>query len=73
MKIVAANIDQAQEMVNRFNVYSELEIKNNGLEIEVDEVELDILIDALAFTGFDLNVVEALGNALDDNLFLIAL
>ncbi|QFR57962.1 hypothetical protein CPT_Moby_237 [Stenotrophomonas phage Moby] len=73
MKIVAATLDQAQEMVNRFNVYSELEIKNDGLEIEVDEVELDILIDALAFTGFDLNVVEALGNALDDNLFLIAL
>ena len=67
MKIIAATEAQAIKMVELFNDYSEMDLAPVGREIEVDMVELDMLIDALAFNGYDLDVIDTLDTALEMN------
>lgn len=78
MKIIAKDLAQADILVGAFNAQApdlEATLAQNGLTIEVDAVELDIMIDGLCFDGYDVDVIERLGEALGDfdNIAILAL
>ncbi|UMO77212.1 hypothetical protein SmaMPs15_000061 [Stenotrophomonas maltophilia phage vB_SmaM_Ps15] len=65
MKLITRDELQAQVFVATAADYSGHTLNRDGNKIEVSASELDMLIDALAFNGADVELVETLGEALD--------
>ncbi|QYW02762.1 hypothetical protein CPT_Marzo_244 [Stenotrophomonas phage Marzo] len=77
MKIIAKDQQQADTLVKAFNL-SAADLENtlvqNGLEIELDDLDLDIMIDGLYYAGYASEVIEVLLEALgsyDHNSILV--
>lgn len=67
MKIIAKDQQQADTLVKAFSL-SAADLENtlvqNGLEIELDDLDLDLMIDGLYYAGYDSAVIEVLLSAL---------